>query len=404
MAEIKPFRGYRPKKDLVEKVVSPPYDVLSSEEAREMAGDNAVSFLHVIKPEIDFPEGFDVYNEEVYKKGAMNLSLLISGNILVKDTELSMYVYSQKMGEHCQTGLVALASAQEYIDGKIKRHEHTKPDKVRDRTAHIKEQGAHTGPVFLTYRADKEIDSVVEEVRRQDHEVRVVSGSAVEHTLWKVTDSRTLSMFESEFKKVKDLYIADGHHRSASAVENYIQDNTGQNAFFLAVLFPDNQLQIMDYNRAVKDLNGLDEETFIKQVSRKFSITPSKEPKPGREHTAGMYIGGKWYMLEVNSELIDETDPVKRLDVSLLQDNLLEPVLGIKDPKTDKRIDFIGGIRGIKELEKLVDSGNYKVAFAMYPLKMNDLLAIADAGEVMPPKSTWFEPKLLSGLVVNVFK
>ncbi|MFH1957222.1 MAG: DUF1015 family protein [bacterium] len=404
MAIIKAFAGYRPKKEMAARVASPPYDVLNSEEARETAKGNGISFLHVVKPEIDLPEGTALYSDEVYKKGAENLKRLIDNKILVKDEKPALYIYSQRMGGHFQTGIVALASAEEYIAGKIKKHEHTKPDKVRDRTSHISAQGAHSGPVFLTYKNRESINGIVKRIQKRAPDADIVTPENVGHTLWLVSDEDDIKAITEEFKRIDVLYIADGHHRSASAVENYRRDKTEATAFFLAVLFPDEQLKIMEYNRVVKDLNGLSKEEFLNRVSEKFSITEAGAPCPDKKHTVCMYLDKKWYSLEMKPEIINEGDPVKRLDVAILQNNLLGPVLGINDPRTDKRIDFIGGIRGPEELERLVNSGNFKVAFAMYPVTISGLMSIADAGEVMPPKSTWFEPKLRSGMVVNVFR
>lgn len=404
MVTIKTFTGYRPRKNLVDKVASPPYDVLSSEEAREMAVENNMSFLHVVKPEIDFPEDTDLYSEKVYLKGAENLKRLINDGVLIKDKEPSFYIYSQKMGDHFQAGIVALASAEEYLSDKIKKHEHTKPDKVNDRTNHINTQGAHSGPVFLLYRNRESINRIVEKTKERKPDANMIAPDGVAHMLWIISDKSDMKTLSEEFGKIDVLYIADGHHRSASAVENYTRDRTKATAFFLAVLFPDNQLKIMAYNRVVKDLNGLSEEEFFNKLSEKFDIIQNANPVPELKHTVSMYINNKWFSLRMKPEIINENDPVKRLDVSILQINLLDPVLGIRDPKTDKRIDFIGGIRGIKELERLVNNGSFKVAFSMYPLEIDDLMNIADAGEVMPPKSTWFEPKLRSGMVVNVFR
>ncbi|MFC2048802.1 DUF1015 domain-containing protein [Elusimicrobiota bacterium] len=404
MAIIRAFKGYRPGKELVKKVVSPPYDVLSSKEAREMAADNSYSYLHVVKPEIDLPEDVDPYSKEVYEKGAENLKKLVTEKTLIRDEEASLYIYSQKMGAHFQTGLVALTSAEEYIADKIKKHEHTKPDKVKDRTNHINKQGAHSGPVFLTYKNSGSIDRIIKKIQDAEPDVDITAPDGIGHTLWVVGSATEKKALIEEFEKIDVLYIADGHHRSASAVENYSWDGTEATAYFLAVLFPDNQLKIMDYNRAVKDLNGLSEKDFLKEVSDKFIIKEADIPKPDKRHFVGMYLDGKWYRLQMKEEIIDENDPVKRLDVAILQDHLLEPVLGIKDPKTDKRIDFIGGIRGTEELEKIVAKGDFSVAFAMFPLSLEELMSIADAKEVMPPKSTWFEPKLRSGMVVNIFR
>ena len=404
MAQIISFKGYRPKKELADKVVSPPYDVLSSDEAREMAKGNNLSFLHVIKPEIDFPENIDLYDKEVYKKGAENLKKLIENKVLLQDEKASLYIYSQRMGSHFQTGIVALASAEEYLADKIKKHEHTKPDKVKDRTTLIRMQGAHSGPVFLTYRSSGEIDNIMKKGQQQTPDIEIVAPSGVEHTLWVINNPQDIKSITEEFKKIDTLYIADGHHRSESAVKNYLNNKTPQTAFFLAVLFPHNQLKVMEYNRVLKDIKGLSKEDFLNKVSENFYIKETVRAEPVKKHSVGMYLDNHWYSLTMKPQIIDENDPVRRLDTAILQLSLLEPILSISDPRTDKRIDFIGGIRGTKELEKLVDSGKWRVAFAMYPVSIDDIMQIADAGKIMPPKSTWFEPKLLSGMVVNIFR
>lgn len=404
MAEIKAFRGYRPAKEQAAKVASPPYDVLNSEEARVMAAGNRLSFLHIAKPEIDLPADIDTHSEAVYQQGAKNLKKFVADGILKQDATPSLYIYSQRMGTHYQTGIVALASAQEYIADKIKKHEHTKPDKVEDRTKLIAAMGAHAEPVFLTYHHREEIDRLVAVIQKRDPVADFTSPDGIGHTVWTVGDAKEIGILTGEMAKVDLMYIADGHHRSASAVENHAWDKTPATAFFLAVIFPDNQLAIMDYNRVVTDLNGLSDAEFFKKLEDKFTLAKSSKQKPAAKHTVSMYMRGQWYTLKMKPGFIDERDPQKRLDVSLLQENLLDPILGIRNPRTDKRIDFIGGIRGLDELVKVVDGGKFAVAFAMYPVTISDLMAIADAGEVMPPKSTWFEPKLRSGLVVNVYK
>ncbi|MEA3505991.1 MAG: DUF1015 family protein [Elusimicrobiota bacterium] len=403
MSKITEFKGFRPDKEIAEKVVSAPYDVLSSKEAKEIADKNDRSFLHVVKPEIDLPENKDLYSAEVYEKGAENLQTLIRDKVLIQDEKPSFYIYSQRMGEHFQTGLVALASAKEYIKDKIKKHEHTKPDKVKDRTAHIKAQGAHSGPVFLTYKSGDKINSIITKLQKEAPDMDVVGPGGVKHTLWVVDNPREIKAIKDEFSKINALYIADGHHRCKSAVENYRENKSPLTEAFLAVIFPHEQLKIMEYNRVVKDLNGLTKEEFLKEVSENYLIDEAGGPSPEQKHSAGMYLDKQWYGLTMKQDTIDENDPVNRLDAAILEKTLLCPVLGVCDPRKDKRIDFIGGIRGTKELEKLVNSGKWKVAFAMYPVSINDIMAVSDAGKVMPAKSTWFEPKLLSGMVVNIF-
>ncbi|HNW91727.1 MAG TPA: DUF1015 family protein [bacterium] len=404
MADIRAFRGFRPTTAQAGQVASPPYDVLNSQEARAMAQGNPLSFLHICKPEIDLPADVDEHSEAVYQQGRKNLQQFVAQGILKQDAVPSLYIYSQRMGSHYQTGIVALASAQEYTDDKIKKHEHTRPDKVEDRTKLIATMGAHAEPVFLTYRHRDAIDALVKTIQQRPPVADFTSADGFGHTVWTVTDPLEIAALTGEMKTVDLMYIADGHHRSASAVENHKWDATDATAFFLAVIFPDNQLAIMDYNRAVKDLNGLSSADFMKKLETTFTVKPWSKQKPPSRHTVAMYLDRTWHLLTFKPEGINENDPQKRLDVSLLQENLLAPVLGIANPRTDKRIDFIGGLRGLEELERIVNDGSHAVAFAMFPVSISDLLAIADAGEVMPPKSTWFEPKLRSGLVVNIYK
>ncbi len=413
MATVKPFRGLRPKKELAPKVAAPPYDVLDSEEAREMARDNPYSFLHVNKPEIDLEPGINPYDERVYQKGAENLQKLIKEHVLFRDEKPCFYIYQQIMGNHKQIGLVAAASVEEYEKDIIKKHELTRPEKEDDRVKHILYQNAQVGPVFLTYRANAEMDELVGEITRRKPEYDFNSEDGVRHTLWVVNDEEDIRKIIEIFQKVNYLYVADGHHRSAAAQrvrEIKRKENphhTGEEAYnyFLTVIFPHNQMQILDYNRVVKDLNGLSKEEFLQKVSEKFEVTPveGNQPfKPRKTHEFGMYLDGQWYKLVAKPGTYDTSDPVKRLDVSILQENLLAPILGIQDPRKDKRIDFVGGIRGLTALEERVNSGEWAVAFALYPTSIEELMAIADAGKIMPPKSTWFEPKLKSGLVVHV--
>lgn len=413
MVLVKPFRGLRPKKEYAEKVAAPPYDVLDSREAREMAKDNPYSFLHVNKPEIDLDPDLNSYDEKVYRKGAENLRKLIQQGILIQDEKPKFYVYRQIMGDHIQVGLVACASVEEYEKDIIKKHELTRPDKENDRVKHILHQNAQVGPVFLTYKARPEIDRLIQQVMQNDPENDFTSDDGVRHTLWIIEDDQIIERIQSEFKKVDVLYVADGHHRSAAAMrvkqkkQKENPNHTGEEEYnyFLTVIFPHNQMQILDYNRVVKDLNGLNEAEFLQKLSEKFLVEeiPGNQPfKPNQPHTFGMYLKGKWYKLIAREGTFDPNDPVKRLDVSILQENVLGPILGIQDPRKDKRIDFVGGIRGLKELEKRVNKGEWTVAFALYPTSIEDLMAIADAGKIMPPKSTWFEPKLKSGLVSHL--
>jgi uncharacterized protein (DUF1015 family) len=411
MSTIKPFKGLRPIPNLAEKVAAPPYDVLNSEEARAMAADNPHSFLHISKPEIDLPEETDIYSEEVYQQGAANLKRFIAEGTLRQDDREFYYVYRQIMGRHSQIGLVAAASVEEYQQDLIKKHELTRADKEDDRVRHVNSLNAQTGPVFLTYKAVPEIDAIISRIITRSPENDFVAADQIRHTLWVVKDETETGTITKAFSKLDCLYVADGHHRSAAAsrvCDMRKRDNpkhTGQEEynFFLTVLFPHNQMKIMDYNRVVKDLNGLSDEAFIQKVKDKFAVTllGSETEKPVRKHEMMMYLSHHWYRLEVKPGTFNENDPVERLDVSILTNHILSPVLGIHDLRKDKRIDFVGGIRGLQELKKRVDSEEMRVAFALFPTSIQDLMAIADAGKTMPPKSTWFEPKLRSGLVIH---
>ncbi len=409
MANIRPFRGFRPRPDLAARVASPPYDVVSSQEAREMARGNPYSFLHVGKPEIDLDPAIPLTDDRVYAKGRENLTAMVRDGVLVRDPTPSLYVYQQRMGDHVQAGVVGACSVREYEAGLIKRHEHTRPDKEDDRTRHVTETNANAEPVFLTYRADPAIDAVVDRVRARPPACDIVTDDGFGHTVWVVDDARDIEELHALFARVPALYIADGHHRTAAAIRHGQAARARNPAprgdepyeSFLAVVFPHDQLRILDYNRVVRDLNGLAPETFVQRISERFVVTPASSPRPDRPRTFRMFLGGRWHAIEVHPSRVPAGDPVKALDVSLLQDHLLEPVLGIRDPRTDKRIDFVGGIRGTQELERRCRQG-WAVAFALYPTSLDQLLAVADAGRVMPPKSTWFEPKLRSGLIVRL--
>lgn len=412
MKLIRPFNALRPRPELASRVAAPPYDVLNREEALAMAAGNEFSFLRINKPEIDVDPAIDAFDPRVYQRGAENLQRFIATGILRRDASPCFYVYKQVMGAHEQIGLVAAASVSAYEQNLIKKHEFTRPDKEDDRVNHIHTLGAQVGPVFLTYRAQPGIDALIAGIVTGTPEYDFVSEDDNRHVLWVVQESGMIAQLQAAFDQVDCLYVADGHHRSAAAQR--VKDlrrlanpaHTGEESynFFSTVIFPHSQMQILDYNRVVKDLNGMDEDEFLRrlQLCFKVRVSPSGALKPRREHEFTMYIGGQWYVLEALEGLWDERDPVKRLDVSILQNNLLSPMLGIDDPRRDKRIDFVGGIRGLEALEKRVDSGECKAAFALYPTSIESLMAIADAGEVMPPKSTWFEPKLKSGLFVHV--
>ncbi|MDR4022563.1 MAG: DUF1015 family protein [Eubacteriales bacterium] len=409
MAVIRQFKAIRPTPEMAEKVAALPYDVVNSEEAAEMVIGNPYSFLHVDKAEIDLPAGTDIYSPEVYEKAKSNLEKMITDGVLVQDEKPMLYVYELTMDGRSQTGLVACTSIDEYMQGIIKKHELTREDKEQDRIRHVDICNANTGPIFLAYRTVDEISEIVDNVKKNAPVYDFTAEDGIIHKAWIIDDEETINRLVKLFKDVPNLYIADGHHRNASAAKvglkrrNENPNYTGDEEFnyYLAVIFPSDQLKILDYNRVVKDLNGLSEEEFIKKLSEKFDIVETEgRAKPDKAYDFGMYMDGKWYMLTAKDE-IKSKDAVKGLDVSILQDNVLIPILGIGDIRTDKRIDFVGGIRGLGELEKRVDSGEMKVAFAMYPTSIEQLMTIADENKIMPPKSTWFEPKLRSGLFIH---
>jgi len=411
MAKVQSFAGLRPLSKFAAQVASPPYDVLSSEEAREMAKGNPLSFLHINKPEIDLPPQINPYADEVYQQGKKNLQRFVKEGIFVRDAHPCYYLYAQTWGDHRQVGLVAGASVQEYIDDKIKKHELTREEKEQDRIRHIETLGAQVGPVFLTYLARPEIDKQVEIIQETEPVYDFTTPDSIRHTFWVISSKLRIEMIGQLFTQVPLLYVADGHHRSASATiiaQKRRAENpnfTGREPwnFFLTVIFPHNQLKILPYNRVVKDLYGLSVEDFLGRVERKFYISKSDGSyAPERPRLFGMYLGGTWRRLEAKPGTFDEKDVVNSLDVAILQNNLLDPILGITDPRKDKRIDFVGGIRGLGELEKRVNSGEMTVAFSLHATTVQQLFAIADAGKFMPPKSTWFEPKLRSGLVIHL--
>lgn len=407
MATVKPFKGLRPTKDF-ERIACPPYDVISSQEAREMAQGNPESFLHIDKPEIDLPEGTDPYSPAVYAKARENFLRFQQEGLLTQDATPHYYLYAQTMAGRTQYGLVAAVSTLEYDKGIIRKHELTRKDKELDRSKHVQTLHATTGPVFLTYPDDPDIDRTVAGVISDFPVCSFMADDGIRHTFWVISDPDDMAKIEEAFKKIPVLYIADGHHRSAAAgnVAAMLRKKypaQGEEAsfnYFLAVIFPASQLFIMDYNRLVKDLNGRTPEEFIQALKKDFYVQATGLAKPTRRHSFGMYFGGQWYTLTAKKESFNEEDPVSRLDVSILQRNVLQPLLNIGDPRTDKRIDFVGGIRGVAELERRVNNGEFKVAFSMYPTSIEELIKVADAQLIMPPKSTWFEPKLRSGLVV----
>ncbi len=409
MAIVRPFKGLRPPKDIAAKVASFPYDVLNSEEARELVKDNPCSFLHINKPEIDLEPGIDIYDQKVYDKAVANFKMFQDKGWLVRDLSDSFYIYKQVMDGRPQIGLVCCCSAQEYWDGKIKRHEFTRKDKEEDRLKHVDLTNCNAGPVFLTYPARDTINALIDQIVKTSPEVDFTSEDGIQHVLWVVKDTGWGKKISDEFAKIPALYVADGHHRTQAAArvarvraeKNPNHTGNEEYNFFMSVVFPHDHLMIMDYNRAVHDLNGLSQEDFLKKVGEKFIVEKQDYKKPTAVNTFGMYLKGTWYKLTVKPGSFDAKDPVASLDVSIMQNNLLSPILAIGDPRTDKRIDFIGGIRGIKELEKIVDNGKFVVSFSMFPTSIEQLMKIADSGEVMPPKSTWFEPKLRSGMVVH---
>lgn len=407
MSIIRPFKALRPQAQFAKHVASKPYDVLSSAEAKIEAQGNPHSFLHITKSEIDLPENTDPHSSEVYERAKENLDAFLKREVLFKENKDCYYLYKLQMNGRSQTGLVCISSLEDYANGIIKKHEYTRPEKELDRIRHIKATGAQTGNVFLAYRNVKALDELIEKVTAVKSSVYdFIAEDGVQHTIWIVNDSENIEKITQIFAdSVPCTYIADGHHRAASAAKVF--EESGKNAspeagFFLTTLFPSSELEIMDYNRAVKSLNGLSETAFLEKLGEHFTITQkNKAVKPAALHQFGMYLPGKWYLLESLPGTFTE-DATGILDVSILQKNILTPLLDIDDPRTNKNIDFIGGIRGLSELEKRVDSGEMAVAFSLYPVSIDQLFSIADMNEVMPPKSTWFEPKLRDGLLTHL--
>ena len=413
MSLVRAFKAIRPTEELAAKVAALPYDVMNSEEARQMVVGNPYSFLHVDKAEIDLDPSVDLYDTRVYEKARDNLNRMIAEGVFLQDETPCLYIYKQVMNGRAQIGIVGCTAVDDYRNNIIKKHELTRADKEQDRINHVDYCDANTGPIFLTYRAKDSINKTVAAVMAEKSPVYdFVSEDGVGHTVWVIDDAKIIDGICKEFAAIENLYIADGHHRSASAVRVGMKrreakphyDGSEEFNYFLSVIFPDDHLYIMDYNRIVKDLNGNTKEEFLAKVSEKFDIIPydGEGPlKPEKKHTYGMYLDGKWMLLCAKEGSYDPADPVAQLDVSILQNNLLHPILGIGDPRTDKRIDFVGGIRGLTALSDRVDSGSMAVAFSMFPTTMDDLMNIADAGAIMPPKSTWFEPKLRSGIFIH---
>ena len=414
MAVFRPFKAVRPLPAFASKVAALPYDVMNSKEAAEMVKGNPYSFLHVDKAEIDLPEGTDLYSEQVYLKAKENLDRLVSENICAQDGNARFYIYRQIMNGRSQTGLAGCVSIDDYINNIIKKHELTRADKEADRINHVDYCDANTGPIFLTYRPQSEVATILTDwCASHNPEYDFVTDDGIANTVWVIDSDEVNARISELFSDVDYLYIADGHHRAASAVKVGLKrreqfpdyDGSEEFNFFLAVLFDCNELEIMDYNRVIKDLGGNTEDEFIAKISEKFSVEAVGKDayKPENAHNFGMLLGGKWYKLTAKEGTFNSADPVESLDVSILQNNLISPILGIDDPRTDKRIDFVGGIRGLGELERRVKE-DMCLAFSMYPTTLRELMDIADAGQIMPPKSTWFEPKLLSGLFIHKLK
>ena len=411
MATIKPFKGVRPPKSLVERIVSRPYDVLNSDEARAEAADNDMSLYHIIKPEIDFPVGTDEHDERVYAKAAENFQKFQDNGWLVQDTNEHYYVYAQTMNGRTQYGLCVAAAVSDYMTGNIKKHELTRRDKEEDRMKHVRINNANIEPVFFAYPHNDELDAIVAQITRREPEYDFVTADGFGHHFWVIDDKATIERITQLFAAMPAMYIADGHHRSAAAalvgnekrLQNPNHRGDEEYNYFLAVCFPDNQLTIIDYNRVVKDLNGLTDNEFLAKIAEHFDIEDKGTDiyKPARLHNFALYLGGHWYSLTAHPDTYDDHDPIGVLDVTVSSNLILDKILGIKDLHSDKRIDFVGGIRGLGELQRRVDSGEMRMALALYPVSMQQIIDIADSGNIMPPKTTWFEPKLRSGLIIH---
>ncbi len=412
MITVKPFYALRPSKEYADKCAALPYDVMSSDEAREMVKGNPYSFLHIDKAEIDLDKSIDIYDEKVYAKASENLKLFEQNGIYINDSDKKYYFYRQIMNGRAQTGIVGCASIDDYMENRIKKHEFTRADKEIDRIKHVDICSAHTGPIFLAYKNSVALDEIIANEIKKEPLYDFVAEDGVRHTVWDTSDSSVDVAISEAFSALDALYIADGHHRAASAVkvgikrreENPSYTGNEEFNFFLSVIFPANSLKIMDYNRLLKDLNGMTSEEFLKLVGEKIGTVEKYKGdgacRPQEKHSVGMYLDGSWYLVKFYDEICNASTPVERLDCAILQNNLLSPILGIKDPRSDKRIDFAGGIRGLDYLEKRCKE-DMKLAIAMYPTSLDELMSVADSGDVMPPKSTWFEPKLRSGILIH---
>jgi uncharacterized protein (DUF1015 family) len=412
MTLVRPFAALRPAPGRAQEVIAPPYDVLNTAEARVLAEGRPWSFLHISKPEIDLPEGTDPYAAEVYAKAAENLQRMLAAGVLKQDEQPGYYAYRLIMGAHVQTGIVAAASVADYDTNRIRKHEFTRPDKEDDRVRQVEALNGQTGPVLLAYPHAPEVDAILAAATQNAPDADAIAETGVRHTLWAIFDDASVARLTALFDAMPALYIADGHHRSAAAsrvcaarkAANPGHTGAEPYNYFLSVIFPDHQMKILDYNRVIKDLNGLTEAEFLQRVAENFTLEDSAGPvSPAQPREFGLYLNGRWRKLHVHPSLVPN-DPVARLDVSLLQNHLIAPILGIDDPRRDKRIDFVGGIRGLAELEKRVDSGEMALAFSLHATHMEHLMAVADANQVMPPKSTWFEPKLADGMASHILK
>ncbi len=410
MAIFKPFKAFRPKPELASEVAAKPYDVLNSEEARQEVIGHPLSFLHIGKPEVDLPVNTDLYSKEVYLKAKENLNKLIKEQVLVEDETPSYYLYAQTMDGRTQYGFVGVASVDDYWNDVIKKHEKTRKDKEEDRANHVRYTNSHSGPIFLTFHDNKDLQAIIDNISATKPNTDITSLDGIRHQVWVINQDNLIQNIQQIFAATKNLYVADGHHRSAAAaivgkerhIANPNHKGDEEYNFFLAVAFPASHLKIFDYNRLVKDLNNLTPEQFINNTKNNFNVSKlNTQSKPSQKGQFTMFLNHQWYLLEAKPTITDIVDPVEKLDVSILQKYILSEILGVNDPRTDKRIDFVGGIRGLNELEKRVNSGEMTVAFALFPTSIDELISIADAGAIMPPKSTWFEPKLRDGLFVH---